>query len=136
MQSLEIPVIEGLVQEFLKEPQVECPLVHRFSNGIYLREITMPAGTVVIGCKHLTSHFNILLRGKCRVVVGKFITEITAGATWESKAGDQKVVNCIEECVWQTVHLNLDNERDIETLESRLVEPTQAITTKPERELT
>jgi hypothetical protein len=135
MQTLIIPPIEGLVEEFLKEPQVECPLVHRFSDGIYLREITMPKDTAVIGRKHLTTHFNILLSGKCRVIVGDSITELAAPATWESKAGDQKVVNCVEECVWATVHLNPDNERDIETLETRLVEPIKALTNQERKSL-
>jgi hypothetical protein len=135
MQNLIIPPIEGLVEEFKKQPQVECPLVHRFSEGVYIREITMPADTVVIGKKHLTAHFNILLRGKCRVIVGDSITELTAPATWESKAGDQKIVNIIEECVWQTIHANPYDVQNIETLESILVEPTEALTTQERKSL-
>ena len=128
MQTLDIPYIEGITKEFMEHPQVECPVTHNFAPDIYIREIFMPADTVVIGHKHLTEHFNVILKGKCRVMIGDVVEKLTAPCTFVSGAGSQKIVNVLEDCIWQTVHSNTDNETDIETLESRYVIKDVAIT--------
>jgi len=135
MQTLDIPYIEGITKEFLTHPQVECPVTHNFAPDIYIREIYMPAGTVVIGHKHLTEHFNVILKGKCRVMIGDVVEELTAPCTFVSGAGSQKIVNVLEDCIWQTVHSNPDNATDIETLESRYVIKGVAITESQKEKL-
>ena len=135
MQTLDIPYIEGITKEFLEHPQVECPVTHNFAPDIYIREIYMPADTVVIGHKHLTEHFNVILKGKCRVMIGDVVEELTAPCTFVSGAGSQKIVNVLEDCIWQTVHSNPDNAKDIETLESRYVIKGVAITESQKEKL-
>ncbi len=135
MQTLDIPYIEGITKEFLEHPQVECPVTHNFAPDIYVREIFMPADTVVIGHKHLTEHFNVILKGKCRVMIGDVVEELTAPCTFVSGAGSQKIVNVLEDCIWQTVHSNPDNATDIETLESRYVIKGVAITESQKEKL-
>jgi len=135
MQTLDIPYIEGITKEFLEHPQVECPVTHNFAPDIYIREIFMPADTVVIGHKHLTEHFNVILKGKCRVMIGDVVEELTAPCTFVSGAGSQKIVNVLEDCIWQTVHSNPDNATDIATLESRYVIKGVAITESQKEKL-
>ena len=135
MQTLDIPYIEGITKEFMEHPQVECPVTHNFAPDIYIREIFMPADTVVIGHKHLTEHFNVILKGKCRVMIGDVVEELTAPCTFVSGAGSQKIVNVLEDCIWQTVHSNTDNETDIETLESRYVIKGVSITESQKEKL-
>ena len=135
MQTLDIPYIEGITKEFMEHPQVECPVTHNFAPDIYIREIFMPADTVVIGHKHLTEHFNVILKGKCRVMIGDVVEELTAPCTFISGAGSQKIVNVLEDCIWQTVHSNPDNAKDIETLESRYVIKGVAITESQKEKL-
>jgi len=135
MQTLDIPYIEGITKEFMEHPQVECPVTHNFAPDIYIREIFMPADTVVIGHKHLTEHFNVILKGKCRVMIGDVVEELTAPCTFISGAGSQKIVNVLEDCIWQTVHSNPDNATDIETLESRYVIKGVAITESQKEKL-
>jgi len=134
MQTLDIPYIEGITKEFLEHPQVECPVTHNFAPDIYIREIFMPADTVVIGHKHLTEHFNVILKGKCRVMIGDVVEELTAPCTFVSGAGSQKIVNVLEDCIWQTVHSNPDNATDIDTLESRYVNKDSASTLTTEQQ--
>ena len=119
----------------MTHPQVECPVTHNFAPDIYVREIFMPADTVVIGHKHLTEHFNVILKGKCRVMIGDVVEELTAPCTFVSGAGSQKIVNVLEDCIWQTVHSNPDNATDIETLESRYVIKGVAITESQKEKL-
>jgi hypothetical protein len=108
---------EGLASgEF--EPPV-CPVEHRFSPGLYLRQVTMPAGAAVIGKIHSTEHFNIVLTGKCTVITAEGIEEITAPHTFISKAGVKKVVIVHEECIWQTTHVT--ESTDLEEIEKQVI---------------
>lgn len=135
MQTLDIPYIKGITEKFLEHPQVECPVTHNFAPEIYVREIFMPAGTVVIGHKHLTEHFNVILKGKCRVMIGDELKELTAPCTFVSGAGSQKIVNVLEDCIWQTIHSNPDNETDVDTLENRYVTKDATITESQKEKL-
>jgi len=103
-------------------PQTELPLKHHFAPHVYIREISMPADTVVIGHIHRTEHFNILIKGACLIVhADGRREELRAPMTFVSKAGVQKVLYIIEDMIWQTVHVT--DETDIEKLEAMLTEP-------------
>lgn len=110
-----------LVSEFGKLPQVECPLRHYFAPGVYIREISMPARSVVIGKIHKTEHFNIIHRGQVSLISDDGTREVLGPSTFVSKAGVQKVLYIHEETVWTTVHVT--DERDLDKLEELLIEP-------------
>ena len=99
--------------------EAECPVTHRFSKGIYLREIFMPAGTRIIGKIHATEHFNVLLTGRVTVLTPEGKEEITAPYTFVSKAGVQKVVSVHEDCIWQTLHVT--DKTSIDEIESEVI---------------
>ena len=113
---------EGAEARLLPLPQVDCPLRHRFAPGVYLREITMPAGTFVIGAEHNTQHFNIVLSGKALVMIDGELHEIIGPCTFVSMAGVRKVLYILEDMLWQTVHPT--EETDVPTLERTLVNRT------------
>lgn len=98
---------------------MECPVTHRFAPGMYLREILMPAGTVIIGKIHSTEHFNVVLTGRCTVITADEIKEITAPYTFISKAGVQKTVVVHEDCQWQTLHVT--DKTDIDEIEKEVI---------------
>lgn len=103
-------------------PQAQCPLIHRFAPGVYLREIHMPADTIVIGKVHRTEHFNVLIRGSCLIVHDDGRREeLRAPLTFVSKAGVQKVLYITEDMIWQTIHVT--PETDMGRLEEMIVEP-------------
>jgi hypothetical protein len=100
--------------------QVDCPVTHRFAPGVYLREIFMPADTVVIGKVHKTEHFNILLKGACLIVHADGTREeLRAPATFVSKPNVQKVLYITEDMIWQTVHVT--DEIELPKLEAILI---------------
>lgn len=114
--------VSYLVRELGKLPQVECSLKHYFAPGVYLREIFMPAGSVVIGKIHKTEHLNLIERGSVSIVHADGTREKwCAPFTFVSKAGVQKVLYIHEDCVWKTIHVT--DERDLERLEAQLIEP-------------
>lgn len=113
----------GVLVEMMKEfPQVECPVVHRFTPGCYLREITMPKDSYVIGKIHATEHFNIVLKGEVTVITVEGQERFKAPCTFVSKAGVQKIVYMHEECVWQTVHVT--DKTDLAEIEKDVIVDT------------
>lgn len=121
-EELSVPVndqIESLEKELLNLPQVECPLKHNFAPGVYMREITMPAGSFIIGHEHLTEHFNVVLTGKARVMIDGVIEDIVAPCYFISKPNVRKVLFILEEMKFATIHPT--DETSVEVLESTLV---------------
>jgi hypothetical protein len=111
--------------------QPEMPLTHRFSPGIYCREVFMPAapggGTYVVGHVHKTRHQNIVLTGRALVTIDGVTEEIVAPFVFESDAGAQKLLHIVEDMRWMTVHANPDNITDIPTLENMIFDLPEAI---------
>lgn len=99
-------------------------LKHLFAPGIYIREIHMPAGIYVLGAQHKTEHFNIVLTGRAAVFMDGEFHLIQAPCTIKSDVDVRKFLLIEEDMIWQTVHANPDNERDVKVLESRLFEYT------------
>ena len=59
------------IKQFLLNPeaeQIELPLKHSFSPGIYARELEIPEGTLLIGKIHKHRHHNFLMKGETIVI--------------------------------------------------------------------
>lgn len=124
--------LEGAESEMLKMPQVNCPLAHHFTPGLYIREILMPAGSLIIGHKHKTEHANIVMRGKALVSMNGIAHTIAAPAIFTSKPGVRKVLYIIEDMIWVTTHVT--DETDLKKVEEMLIEKSEAFL-KHEKEL-
>lgn len=121
--ELSFPEQIALIVEHMKGmEQTECPVTHRFAPGVYLREIAMPADTIVIGKVHKTSHFNQITRGACLIVhVDGTREELRAPMTFVSEANVSKVLYILEDTVWSTIHPT--HETDLVKLEAELIAP-------------
>jgi hypothetical protein len=108
--------IQILEAEFLKQPQADCPVVHRFGPGIYIREVTIPADTFSIGHRQTTTHLNIMLAGRVTMVnEDGSHTELAAPQTFVTGPG-RKIGYIHETMVWQNVYAT--DETDVEKLEA------------------
>ena len=107
MNQLVIPPMRtqicAIEAEMLKLPQLEIPVKHYFSPGIYAREITVPADALITGVIHKYPQINILSKGTIRVSIGDTISEITASHTVVSQAGIKRIAYAVTECVWTTI---------------------------------
>lgn len=91
--------------ELLKHQQKECPLVHIFSPGLYIREIHMPIDTLIVSEKHLTDHPFFVIKGKVLVRVNEADWElIEAPFEGITRAGTKRVLVIVENCIWATIH--------------------------------
>ena len=48
-------------------PQVEVPVLERYANGIYAREVIIPADTLLTGRIYLDDHFDVMVYGDITV---------------------------------------------------------------------
>jgi quercetin dioxygenase-like cupin family protein len=88
-----------------------CPLTHTFADGVYVREIFIPKGTVVVGKIHRFSHPNFLMRGEVIVVTEDGGREhLTAPRAMISPAGTKRAVYALEDTVWITVHVTTETD--------------------------
>ncbi len=117
--------IEDLIGLIAPLPQVQCPLEHKFAPGVYVREILMPAGSVIIGRKHKTEHFNVVLTGRARVFMNGSVHEVVAPCIFSSPAGTQKVLYILEDMRFATIHAT--EETDVDKMEDLLGERSQAL---------
>lgn len=101
----------------------ECPLIHKFADGIYVREIFIPKGTVVVGKIHKHSHPNFLMKGEVTVVTENGGTErLKAPLSMISKSGTKRVVIAHEDTVWVTVHVT--ESQNLEKIEEEVIAKT------------
>lgn len=85
-------------------PQIKIPVQHYFSQGVYAREITIPAGVTLTGDIHKFTQLNILSKGRMQVYTEEGIREVEAPFTVVSPPGTKRIAHTLTECVWTTIH--------------------------------
>lgn len=117
-----------LVPSLLDLPQAPCPVAHYFGPGVYIREVTIPAGVCAIGRYQKQEHTNIILRGKVAMFTEQgTVKEVSAPSLFVGQPG-QKMGYAIETTVWLNVFANPDNCRDLDELERRCFSDSQELT--------
>lgn len=112
--------VDQIEEKLIENEPVECPVIHRFGPGVYIREVTLPAGTIAIGHLHRTAHINIILKGRVTVMNDNgTTTEIEAPYVYTSQPG-RKVVFAQSEVVWQNIFAT--TETDVQVLEEMLLD--------------
>jgi len=120
----ECKAFDGVEAALAKEPQLDCPVTHRFTPGLYIREIFMPASTppvetVVTSRIHLTEHPFIVSKGRLKVWHEESGWQlIQAPFTGITKAGTRRILIIVEDTVWTTFHVT--NETDPDTILSQI----------------
>lgn len=115
--------------------QDDCPLKHSFGDGIYMREIFIPKGKILVGKIHKHSHPNVLMKGEVSVVT-EFdgVKRLKAPVSMISEAGTKRVVYAHEDTIWITFH-NVGEERDIDKIEDRVITKTYEELPESKREV-
>lgn len=91
--------------EFMSQlPQLDVAPVHRFAEGLYCRELTMPKDTVWVSRVHKHDNFTFVMTGECSVMTEDGPVRIRAPYFQKTMAGTQRVLIIHEESTWVTVH--------------------------------
>lgn len=112
----------SMEKTLLQMPQVECKVAHYFGPGIYIREVTIPAGTLAVGHMQKFEHLNILLKGSVAMIMDGEVKVVNAPLIFTGKPG-RKFGYALEETVWQNIYAT--EETDVEKLEEMFVEKSQ-----------
>ena len=106
------PRITENVHEFLGQ-------VHHFSDGLYAKQVQIPANHVVGQHSHKYSHLSVLAQGTVLVFVDDQQKKYTAPACIEIAAGKQHRVFAVTDAVWFCIHATA--ETDVEKIDEVLV---------------
>lgn len=111
------------------------PLTHTFAEGMYIREIFIPQGTLLTGKIHRHAHPNILLRGEVLVVTEQGGREhLLAPQAMISPPGTKRAIYALADTVWMTMHANPENLRDLAALEALIIAPDYAALAMPHQQ--
>lgn len=104
-------------------PQTPIPLKHYFTPGVYAREMTAPAGTLIIGQLHKYTQLNILSKGVADLIVDGIVYRIEAPFTYIAPPGTKRMFFTWTDLVWTTI-LGTDLQ-DIQEIEDYFVAKTE-----------
>jgi hypothetical protein len=109
---------------------------HFFAPGMYLRELTVPAGMLMVGKIHKHAHFLMVLQGRAEVQSEFGCMTVEAGHISVSPPGVKRVVLALEDTKFVTVHVNPSNTQDLEIIEAEHIESEiKTLTTNTQEKL-
>ena len=96
------------------------PITHKFSDQLYMRQMKMPADSMVVSAIHHTEHFWFLMEGVILVTTDGETVEHIAPCYELSKKGAKRLIQCLEDCIFVNVHKNPTNTQEIKDIEEAL----------------
>lgn len=110
-------------------PQTHIEPKHHFANGMYGRELLMPAGTLIVGKIHKHEHLAIMVYGDILVYTEAGGKQRLKGYNMMvSPPETKRVVYPFEDTLWITIHLDPSGKRDADALEPELIVPDDQAT--------
>lgn len=103
------------------------PLEHSFAEGLYVREIRVPAGHLVVTKTFKQTHATFLMSGDVSILTEEGVKDISGPFHFITNAGVKRVILCRTDVVWVTVHGNKDNEKDIDKIESFVIDEKDSL---------
>ena len=105
-----------------KEMDKMCPLKHTFVDGMYVREIFMPKGTLIVSKIHRWKHPYFVIKGDTSVLTEEGVVRIKAPYAGITERGTKRVLFMHEDTVWITVHAT--KSKDLEVIEEQIISKT------------
>ena len=114
-------IITGTKEKPIVSESEKIPIKQYFMEGVYIREMTMYEGMVVIGAIHKDLHMCFLLKGHLTVADEKGTKEYKAPCKIIATPGIKRVLYAHEDSIWYNTHKNPSNTEDVKQLEKELV---------------
>ena len=112
--------IEGDGKNIMTESKIAL-IKHTFADGIYIRQMDMAKGTVVVGAIHKHLHVWFLLTGDVTVATEDVTEDYIAPCYVVSTPGAKRVILANEDSIFVNVHKNPSNTKDVDQLEKEIV---------------
>ena len=97
------------------------PLKHIFADGVYVRQMYMAKGTVVIGAIQNHLHVWYLLTGNIVAATEDGIVDYKAPCYVVAQSGTKRVIHAVEDSIFINIHKNPTNTQDLDELEKQIV---------------
>jgi hypothetical protein len=107
----------------LQMPQVETVVTDHFADGLYARELFIPAGVCLVGALHKTNHIFTVSQGECYAVTHEGKEHIVAPYTGQTRPGMKRVIYAVTDTVWTTYHPT--DETNPEKIAEQILETEQ-----------
>ena len=117
-----MPEILRIEKEILAMPQVELPIEHYQIDGVYVRSMFIPAGTILTGKIHNFESIAILAKGRIRITNGTDSYVISEGHIMVDQPGVKRLGYAETDVIFITVHKTANTE--IDDIEKELVSAT------------
>ena len=112
--------IEGDGKHILTDSKIS-PIKHTFADGIYIRQMDMVKGGVVVGAIHKHLHAWFLLTGHITVATEETTEDYIAPCYVVSTPGVKRVILANEDSIFVNIHKNPSNTKNIDELEKEIV---------------
>lgn len=106
--------------------QFTPPVEQFFGEGVYIRQVFLPAGTIATGKIHKEPCWNILIQGELEVVTEDGYKIMVAPCIFRSKGGMKRAGRVISDTIWATVHAYDGEEQDSDAMADLLTVPSYA----------
>lgn len=118
--------LDGLYGDGLSIADIpSIPITHEFTDGVYIRKMTMPAGELVVGAIHNHLHLWFLMKGRVLISNNGEEIEHIAPCYTLSEPGSKRLIYAVEDSIFVNIHKNPSNTRDVNKLEEEIVSMTQ-----------
>ena len=119
LENTLLDLVDG--ENIVKGDTEVFPLQHTFTEGIYVRQMSMKKDSAAIGKIHKDDHIWFLMSGSMRVASETSSENYEAPCYVEAPAGSKRVLYALEDCVWVNVYPNPTNTEDLEELEDMII---------------
>jgi len=111
----------------LQLPQVDLPITHTLSGGMYARTMSIPAGVAVTGATHKKDHLCVIV-GDISATTDNGVERLTGYNVIAAKAGIKRAVFTHSDTTWTTICKT--DLVCIEDIEEELVEESDRLMTR------
>lgn len=129
-----VKALEAALREMPNQVDIDSLTSHHFCDGLYARELLIPAGVTMVGKTHATRNFFVLVKGSLLLATPDGPVRITAPYMAVTEPGTKRAVFAETDCVCMNFHANPDDERDIAKLENKYITP-EALPSPDDKEL-
>lgn len=119
--------IAYLTHQFLTMEQTGCSVTHSFHGDLYVRDISIPAGSLFIGRAHRHGHVCQLLEGAVIHITEQGRRVVEAPFEMMTTPGYHVVLHALTDCKGRTVHPNPAGILDLDVLDAEYAEPVEAL---------
>lgn len=111
--------LEEAIRNHKDFEDIQLPVHHHFSNGLYVRQLDIPKGMVIVGKRHREATLNILAKGSMIIICNGEKVQIDAPYTFTSEPLVKKSAYTLEDCAF--INIFKTDSTDLDIIEEQFI---------------